>query len=157
MKNLVLFLLLSIATVCQGQQVDTVLVYGQTKMRIIVAGDTVMMSIRQFDGIRNVFKSFEVSDSLNKDQIARLKEIIETSEEIEEKYKKMDEVREAQLNLYKREYNTLQEIAANQNQRLLDISDSIFRKNKSGMWQGIAIGAGVGAFLTSFVFILISK
>lgn len=158
MKYLILLAFVAISFFAHAQQqIDTVTVYGNTKMRVIVSGDTIMMSVRQFEALRSIVHSFEFSDSISKEQIAQLKAIVAIDERIEDKWKDIDAAQERQIDMYRREYNTMYEIAGNQNQKLMEISNQMFKKDGKATWMGIGIGAGIGVVIGSFFVAILKK
>jgi len=137
-------LLLLFATLLQAQVVDTVDVYGGTKIRIVISGDTVMMSTRQFEGLRGLIRSFEESNMSYREQVLLLQKAIEASRKIEERYRDIDKLCDKQVDMFRKEYNTLVEITANQSQAMLDMNERMFKKERKAVWRGVLIGGSAG-------------
>ena len=153
-----LFLVFLLPAICQAQvRVDTVNMYGETTIRVLVSGDTVMMSVRQFDALRGVIRSFEAAANYSSEQVTLFKKALEDGKAIEEKYREMSIMSEDQVRKYRDAYLSLDELAGTQNQRLQELNNELFRKERRAVWRGVAMGGIAGVLTGVIVGIIISR
>jgi hypothetical protein len=157
MKNLNVLFFMVLGLVCFGQTEEVVELVPGTDIRILVSGDTTMMSNRQFFGLRDFLRTYKDEVDMCRNQVEMLLEVERVNVDIQRKYEKVSDMQKMQLDNCMREYNTMIELAHNHRELINDMRDDIFRANKKAVWRGIGYGVGGGIVVGIITGILIMK
>lgn len=130
-----------------AQVADTVTLFGDTKIRVLVSGDTVSMSKRQFENVTGLVRSFDMGLDICHKQTDKLFIALSAADTIEVKLRAISEIYQAQVGVYQREYKLLSEIAASQAKMIEDLNNRRFRSERRSVWRGVGYGVGGGALV----------
>ena len=130
-----------------AQVADTVTLFGDTKIRVLVEGDTVSMSKRQFENVTGLVRSFDMGLDLCHKQMHKLYTALDVSDTIAIKMGALANVYQSQVTMYQAQYRAMAEIADRQSKMLTDMNASRVRENNRNLWRGIGYGIGGGAVI----------
>lgn len=158
MRKFLFSILMLTTVICYGQiRVDTLNLADAYPIRVLISGDTLMMSVRQFEKVEWIIEGLMEDIDLQEMQVQKLKEAVKDGMKIEERYKEADKIRERQVEMYREGYNTAHEIAANQNQLLLDMSNRVLGQNRKTFWTGLGCGVAGGVVVGIITSVILLK
>jgi hypothetical protein len=130
-----------------AQVADTVVLFDDVKIRVLVSGDTVGMSVRQFSNVVELIGSMDKGLDLCHQQLNKMYTALSVSDTIALKMSSLASVYQSQVLLYQSQYRSMAEIADRQSKMLTDMNTSRVRENNRYLWRGIGYGIGGGAVL----------